>query len=106
MAIEPAEVDAMIARYLDRVRARVPVAAAYLYGSHASDEADADSDIDLAVVSPAFGEDFHRDLVLLSEACLPDATLIEAVPFSTSDHEHPPRGSFLREVIRHGRRVA
>lgn len=106
MALGQAEVEAMVARFLERVREKVPVAAAYLYGSQVSGRPDSDSDIDVAVISPAFGEDVQRDLVLLSEACLPDATLIEAVPFSVDEHDHPPRGSFLREVIRHGRRVA
>ena len=106
MALTPAEVDAMIASYLGRVRRRVRVAAAYLYGSYANGEATDDSDIDVAVISPDFGKHRYREMVLLSEACVPDALFVEGTPFSLDDYSDPPRGSLIREVVRTGRRVA
>jgi predicted nucleotidyltransferase len=84
----------------------VPVTAAYVYGSYAQGRATEESDIDVGVVSPAFGHDHHADLVTLSFARPPDGALIEALPFSEEELRTLPRGSFLREVIRHGRRVA
>ncbi|HJN17485.1 MAG TPA: nucleotidyltransferase domain-containing protein [Armatimonadota bacterium] len=106
MALGPSEVDAIVARYLERVRQRVPVAAAYLYGSYATGEADDDSDIDMAIISPAFGSDVAGEMSLLMRACWPDATHVEALPFSDAELENPSRGSFLREVLKTGRRVA
>jgi len=106
MALESGELDAMVHRFLDRVRQRVPVTAVYLYGSYANGGADDDSDIDLAVISPEFGRNRYREMVMLTEACLPDSLLVEAVPFSLTSYEDPPRGSFIREVLRTGRRVA
>ena len=106
MAIEQALVDQMIASYLDRVRLTIPVTAAYLYGSYVSGEADVDSDIDLAVVSPEFGRNVREEMGFLLGACWPDANLIEAIPFSVEEHENPSRGSFIREVLKTGRRVA
>lgn len=106
MALEPAEVELMVRRFLRRVRRKVTVTAAFLYGSYARGNPDDDSDIDLAVVSPDFGRDTHREMVLLSEACAPDALFVEATPFSADELNDPPRGSFLREIIKTGRRVA
>ena len=106
MAIGPVELDAMVNRFLNRVRAEVPVAAVYLYGSYAEGSPDDDSDVDLAVISPKFGTNLHHEMILLGRACIPDALQIEAVPFSVTELTNPSRGSFLREVLRTGRRIA
>jgi predicted nucleotidyltransferase len=105
MALGTPDVEELIRRYVDRVRDRVPVTAAYIYGSYARGRATEESDIDVGIVSPAFGHDYHADLVTLSFARPPDGALIEALPFSEEEHRTLPRGSFLREIIRHGRRV-
>jgi predicted nucleotidyltransferase len=76
-----------------------------MYLSWAQGRATEDSDIDVGIVSPAVGHDYHADLVTLSLARPPDGALIEALPFSEEEHRALPRGSFLREVIRHGCRL-
>ncbi len=103
MALSQAEVTARVERFIERVRQHVPVRDVYLFGSYVSGAPDEASDIDVAVVSPAFGADRHRDLTLLSSCRLPDALEIEALPFSERELQELPRGSFLREILRHGR---
>jgi predicted nucleotidyltransferase len=54
-----------VRRYIDRVRQEMPVTEAYLFGSYARGEAREDSDIDLAIVSPALGDSrFHNNVRL------------------------------------------
>jgi predicted nucleotidyltransferase len=100
------DVEAIVGRYLDRLRERIPIEAAYLYGSQVRGSATPRSDIDVAVVSPAFGASYHRDLTLLAAARPLEGAMIAALPFTVAEHQAPPRGSFLREIIKTGRRVA
>lgn len=103
MALSQAEVTARVQRFIERVRRHVPVQSVFLFGSYAEGEPSDTSDIDVAVVSPSFGADRHRDLALLSRCRMPDSIEIEALPFSQREMEELPPGSFLREVLRHGR---
>jgi predicted nucleotidyltransferase len=105
MALSEVEVKERVRRFVARVRERVPVSQVYLYGSYASGQAGENSDIDLAVVSDAFGRDRYRELILLSRLRLPDSIEIEALPFSERELAELPPGSFLREVLRSGRLV-
>lgn len=102
MALSAAEVASRVNRYVARVRRHVPVEAVYLFGSYAAGHPDDASDIDLAVISSAFGTARHADLSLLSRCRLPDALEIEALPFSDSELRELPPGSFLREIVRTG----
>jgi len=99
------EVTSRVQRFIERVQQHVPVQSAYLFGSYAAGTPDEASDIDVAVVSPAFGADRHRDLVTLSRCRLPDAVEVEALPFSERELRELPPGSFLREILRHGRAI-
>jgi len=94
-----------VQRFIDRVRRHVPVQSVYLFGSYAEGDPTDASDVDVAVVSPSFGENRHRDLALLSRCRMPDALEIEALPFSQREMEELPPGSFLREILRHGRSI-
>lgn len=105
MAVTQTEVDKQVRRFIERVQEHVTVTHVYMFGSYAKGIADEHSDIDLAVVSPDFGEDRREDLVLLSRSRLPDSLRIEALPFTLQEHEKLPPGSFPREVRRNGRLV-
>jgi predicted nucleotidyltransferase len=105
MALTQTEVISRLQRFIARVSKHVPVRSVYLFGSYADGRAGDDSDIDVAVISPAFGKDRHRDLTLLSRCRMPDALEIEALPFAEQELQELPPGSLLREIIRHGRLV-
>lgn len=106
MALSQTEVIARVQRFLERVARHVPVRQVYLFGSYAGGVPDEDSDIDVAVISPAFGVNRHHDLALLSRCRMPDAVEVEALPFSERELHELPAGSFLREIVRHGRPFA
>ena len=105
MALSQAEVVRRLQRFIARVSKQVPVKSVYLFGSYAEGRASDDSDIDVAVISPAFGKNRHQDLALLSRCRIPDALEIEALPFTEQELRELPAGSFLREIIRHGRPI-
>lgn len=106
MPLTEGEVMARLQRFIHRVSEQVPVSSVHLFGSYAEGKAGDDSDIDVAVISPAFGEDRHRDLALLSRCRLPDALEVEALPFSEQELQELPPGSFLRQILRHGKLIS
>lgn len=53
--------------YLNLVRKDMPISAVYLFGSHAKGTAHKDSDIDIAIISPSFGNDRFADGVRLQK---------------------------------------
>ena len=59
-ALAPKIVESVNA-YVSLLRKEIPIAAVYVFGSHAKDSAHEDSDIDVAVISPSFGSDPVRD---------------------------------------------
>lgn len=96
-----AEVDATVRRFITRVREHMPVDEVWVYGSYANGAPHEYSDIDVAVLSPAFAEDYWHGMKLLSHARVPDAITIEAIGFPTALRSCP-RGSFLEEILRSG----
>ena len=65
--------------------------AAYLYGSHAIDAADADSDIDVAIVSPDLSGDRLHDWMRLTTAATQVDLRFEVIGFRPEQFrdEHP-----------------
>lgn len=92
----------LVGKYLDRVSAAgIEVSKAFVFGSHATGQASKHSDIDLAVVSPDFGKNPHKDLVDLFK--LVDVETRELEPIPLSPQELGNRFNPLAaEVCRHG----
>lgn len=63
----------------------IPVQSAYLFGSYAKGTARKDSDIDVCVVSPAFGKNYIEEMVNLNLKADKIDIRIEAVPMSLED---------------------
>ena len=62
MAAKPHSVLTVVRSYLDELRRHdIPVSKAFLFGSYAGGNPNAESDIDLAVISEAFTGDRFRD---------------------------------------------
>lgn len=81
--------------------ARISVVQIIVFGSQVKGTAHADSDIDVAIVSPSFGKDYHNELVRLSKLCDNDTIDIEPHPFHPDDLNN--RWSTLAQEIRqHG----
>ena len=61
MAKTEAEVRAIINRYVDFLAKELNVKRVILFGSYARDTATEDSDIDIAIESPDFGDNYVKD---------------------------------------------
>lgn len=76
----------------------IPVSKILLYGSHARGTARKDSDIDVCVVSPAFGKDrLQERFDLFHKAPRVDAR-IEPVPFSLQDYRRNRISPLLHQI--------
>jgi HEPN domain-containing protein/predicted nucleotidyltransferase len=105
--VEPSsDVLTRVERYLARLRERVRVDAAWVFGSQVMGTTDTWSDIDLAVISRDFGRDRRSDRWLVWDCRDSEEGRIDVLPFSWDEYVELPRGSFLREVLQHGRLVA
>jgi predicted nuclease of predicted toxin-antitoxin system len=81
-----------------RVRPAVP-SKVDLYGSYAKGCPKEYSDIDLAVISPAFGNDIIEEGVMLMLAFQDVSIMIEPKVYSREDYESAEPGTFLHDEI-------
>jgi len=89
-------------KYLEEVRRLgINVDKAYLFGSYAKGKFWEGSDLDICVISNAFGKDYHRDKMLLNKAALRVNPLIEPVAYSPEDFANK-YDSLADEVKRFG----
>lgn len=75
-----------------------------LFGSYAKGRSTPDSDIDLAVVSPQFGRDTIREMILLRKLALGIDSQLEPVPFSPAGFKDQ-YSSLSREIRRYGIKI-
>ena len=102
MAKRPVEVS--IKKYLEELRANnIRVKKAILYGSYANGKADQDSDIDLAIISPDFGNNHFDEAILLRKLTRGIDRDISPRPYSEKQYKAAKKGDFLYdEIIRKG----
>lgn len=92
---------------IGRLKKMVPVDCVYLYGSYANGTPGPYSDVDVAVVSPAFGVNVIDETVRLMEVFEETGLPVEPRAFSRDEYRAAGPGSFLHdEVIAKGIRVA
>lgn len=105
MAEKPIEVS--IKKYLETLRAKnIRIKTAILYGSYANGKADRDSDIDLAIISPDFGNDSFDEAILLRKLTRGIDLDISPRPYSEKQYKTAKKGDFLYdEIIRKGQVV-
>jgi predicted nucleotidyltransferase len=70
-------------------KAGVPVEHIYLFGSHSDGAPTDDSDVDVCVVSPAFGEDSFSDALMLMRLRRSVSRSIEPHAYSPQDFDDP-----------------
>ncbi len=98
------EVTQVIEQFVQLVAEQIPLTKVIFYGSHAKGNAREDSDINLVVISPAFGRKL-RDLRLLTDIAMECDEDISALPYGTSELQNLAPGTFLDEVLRTGKVV-
>lgn len=80
----------------------INVAKIVLYGSYASGKSHKDSDIDVAVVSPDFGKNRHKEGVKLLQIAYNVDLRIEPIPFSVKSYENDDWVPLIYEIKEHG----
>jgi predicted nucleotidyltransferase len=106
MAKTEREINKLIRVYLDRLLvAGIKVEKIILFGSYARNVASADSDFDVAIISPSFEKlDIIERQILLSKAGSWGLDVaIEALGYSLKEFRSPQQGSFLDEILRTGK---
>jgi predicted nucleotidyltransferase len=104
MALNPSERTDQIQRFLNHLRTQIVVERAILYGSVARGQTHADSDIDLAVLSPDFAslDRFSRLRLLLRAAWQANTDWIEPIGYTPQEFDTSPAGTFADEIKNHG----
>jgi hypothetical protein len=84
----------------------IPAKYLILYGSYARGNPKPYSDIDIAVISPAFeGKGILKRQELLGEALYGLGEPIEALGYSVKEYQRPPTLSFLSEILSTGKLI-
>ncbi len=101
------QVEISIKNYLEMLLSKnIRIKKAILYGSYANGNADKDSDIDLAIISPDLGRDNFNEALMLRKLTRGIDLDISPRPYSEEQYLSTSRGDFLYdEIIRKGKVV-
>jgi predicted nucleotidyltransferase len=97
------EIKDIVEKYADLVNRKIKVEKMYLFGSYADGTYNADSDIDVAVVSDCFTGDPVEDMLILMRLRRKLDIRIEPHPFMTEDFDET--NPYAHEIINSGVRV-
>lgn len=98
--------EEIVRRTIERLRQRVRVQQAILFGSHARGETDAWSDVDLAVISPDFARMNHRQIMdLLVEVVLAVNPSVQIRPYTPRDLKEARPTNFFGHILARGKMV-
>lgn len=86
------------------VQQGIPVTRAILFGSWAKGTATPDSDIDVGIVSPRFGDDDLEEMQLLLLKTRDIDDRIEPIPLSIEDYETDAT-PFIMEIKKYGKLI-
>ena len=96
----------IVRRAIERLQQKILVQQAILFGSHAVGEADAWSDVDLAVISPDFSRLSHRKVMdLLVDVGLAVDPSVEIRPYTPRDLREARPTNFLGHILAKGKVV-
>lgn len=90
-----------IKAYKKFLQSKMPVDQVIIFGSQTKDTTHPDSDIDVAVVSKEFGQDYHRELIDLGILTNQFSLDIEAHPFHPKDLDNK-YDTLASEIKKHG----
>ncbi len=98
----PVSIQASLDRFIALAQQWVEIESVYVYGSHAKGTATKWSDIDVAVISPAFAPDIFQARVWLLGLAAQVDDRIEPTPFTPQDFT--PNDPLVSEIQRFGAR--
>ena len=91
---------------INELKNAIPLDSVYLYGSYANGQPGPYSDVDVMVVSPAFGKDLIKETVFLMEFFEKTGLMVEPRAYSRDEFLLSKPGMFLHnEVIEKGCRL-
>jgi len=97
------EIRDIVKRFLDALTARgIRVEKAVLYGSYVSGKEHTASDIDIAIISPDFGQNRFEEGKLLMQIAWRIDPRIEAVPISSESYEKDTWIPLIYEIRKKG----
>ena len=97
------EIRNIVKRFVDALTARgIRIEKAVLYGSYASGKVHANSDIDVAIISPYFGQNRFEEGKLLMQTAWRVDPRIEAVPISSESYEKDTWIPLIYEIRQKG----
>ncbi|MCR4403029.1 MAG: nucleotidyltransferase domain-containing protein [Firmicutes bacterium] len=101
------QVELITRGFVKALRSRnTRVEKATLFGSYATGQATQDSDIDIAIISPYFGNDCVEEAVMLKRVSEDIDLDISPRPYSLDEYRKASRGEFLYdEILRRGRPI-
>ncbi|WP_027364684.1 nucleotidyltransferase domain-containing protein [Desulfotruncus alcoholivorax] len=93
-------VEVIVKEFINAIKERnIRVEKAILFGSYAKGNAVETSDIDVAVISPDFGQDYVEEAVLLKEISENIDLDISPRPYSLEEYKKVNSGQFLYDEI-------
>ena len=106
MVRSDAEVERIVRKTLQLAAERLPLAAAYLFGSYCDGTADEDSDIDIALFSPAAKDLSLNDrITLLTDIRLAVGAEVELHLFDQDCLAEARPSNFYGHIVSTGRKV-
>ena len=97
------EIRGIIKQFIETLTSRgIRVEKAVLYGSYASGNVHADSDIDIAIISPDFGQDRFEERKILMQIAWRIDPRIERVPISSESYEKDTWIPLIYEIRQKG----
>jgi len=101
------QIDLIIKKYIKAIKARnICIERVILFGSYARKQANKNSDIDVAVISPDFGKDYIEEAVMLKEISEDIDLDISPRPYSLEEYRKANKGEFLHdEILLKGRMI-
>ena len=101
------QIEIIIKDYVKAIKARnIRIEKAILFGSYANGQANTDSDIDIAIISPDLGMDYIEEAVMLKEISEEIDLNISPRPYSVDECRKANIGQFLYdEIISKGKTI-
>lgn len=96
----------LLSAYIESLRKAIRLEKVILYGSYAQGHAHSGSDLDLAVISPDFGENRLADLQLLCRSIPRHFEIeVEALAYTLQEYAKGTSLDFLGQIKRKGKMV-
>jgi uncharacterized protein len=103
MAQIPSEIKKTLKEYVENLSSEITVHSAILFGSYATGDWKADSDIDIAIFSDSFsGMDRTEAIAFLLDKTLPYDIDLQPLAFENKDLENYRDNPFVHEIVASG----